>query len=161
MEMHSVFSFVIRVPRDTIVAIVCSYIRSIFRQYIDDSHTKYSQTISILITNCARTMSKVGGGAEKPMDNDDNERAKGKQVAGASSSMNSGSSTGSSGGSGGQQTGGSTDAGIKNTANQSTGGEKSSTDGGSSSSGTGMFHSTSSSILADRNPFYFHFSRCW
>ena len=30
-------------------------------------------------------MSQTGGGAEKPMDNDDNERAKGKQVAGATS----------------------------------------------------------------------------
>lgn len=91
-------------------------------------------------------MSQVGGGAEKPMDNDDNERAKGKQVAGASSSINSkNSSSNSSGNTSGQQTS-STDAGMKNTANQSTGGEKSSTDGGSGSSGTGMSKFNSSSV---------------
>jgi hypothetical protein len=82
-------------------------------------------------------MANTGGGAEKPMDNDDNERAKGKQVAGASSSMKSGNTSSDTSNSG--NTGSSTDAGMKNTTNQSTGGEKSSTNGGSSSVRTGMF----------------------
>ncbi len=75
-------------------------------------------------------MANVGGGVEKPMDNDDNSRAKGKQVVGASSSMTSGGSssnnTGNRGNISGQQDG-STDAGMKNTTNQSTGGKQSST----------------------------------
>jgi len=82
-------------------------------------------------------LANTGGGTENPMDNDDNERAKGKQVAGASSSMTSGSTSSNTSNRG--NTGGSTDAGIKNTTNQSTDGEKSSTGGGSSSSGTDMF----------------------
>ncbi len=34
-----------------------------------------------------KKMANAGGGAKKAMDNDDNERAKGKQIAGATSSM--------------------------------------------------------------------------
>lgn len=85
----------------------------------------------------SKEMANTGGGAENPIDNDDNERAKEKQVAGASSSMTSESTSSNTSNRG--NTGGSTDADMKNTTNQSTDGEKSSTGGGSSSSSTGMF----------------------
>ena len=89
---------------------------------------------------------------EKPMDNDDNERAKGKQVAGASSSINkAGNSTGA--GDGGKGHGGSTDAGMNNTTNQSQGGEQSSTGGGSGSGGTGESNEAFLSETRERTMF--------